>query len=249
MGLPRRTGPLAIGLRAPRATGCLDELGAVVSSVPMRTLVNHRLWTGLLTGLLTLFLAVGCSAHTSEPKVTAGARLWAAGPVRWLMLPEEARRFRRLTTNRQALEFIDEFWRRRDPTPGELENPLRVSFFERAAAADRFYGEKQTAGSLTDRGRALILLGHPPILRTRRKAVPHLGSPTGNPTNQDWVRLSVWAYPIDELAPRIQAILAERKLEELTLTFVDHGERTTLLDGERLLKLIPRALVRPEAMP
>ncbi len=220
-------------------------LEPVVSSATMRAMANQRHWTWLLA----LTLVIGCSANSSGPKVTAGARLWAAGPVRWLMLPEESSRFHQLSTNRQALEFIDEFWRRRDPTPGELENPLRVSFFERAAAADRFYGEKETAGSLTDRGRTLILLGHPPILRTRRKAVPRLDPALGDQANRVWVRLLIWAYPIQELPPRVQAILEERELTELTLTFVDHGDRTTLLEGERFLKLIPRALVRPEAMP
>lgn len=212
----------------------------------MRTMWSQRSYGWLLT----LILALGCSTTISSgPKVTVGARLWASGPVRWLMLPEESRRFRGLTTNRQALEFIEEFWRRRDPTPGELENPVRVSFFERAAAADRFYGEENTAGSLTDRGRALILLGHPPILRTRRKAVPRLDPSLGDQANRVWTRLSIWAYPIDELPLRMQTLLVEREKVELTLTFVDHGNRTTLLEGERYLRLIPQALVRPEALP
>lgn len=200
--------------------------------------------------LPALLLELGCaSTGVGGAKVTAGARLWASGPVRWLMLSEETGRFRQLRTNRQALEFIEEFWRRRDPTPGEPENPVRANFFERSAAADRLYAEGATPGSLTDRGRALILLGPPPVLSHKRKAVPRLDPALGDKADRVWVRLFVWSYPIEELQPNLVQLLANPELSEISLTFVQDTERTYLLEGERYLKLAPRALVRPEALP
>lgn len=221
----------------------------------MRKIVRRRLnplplLAPLPLLLSALLLSVSCgSLGVGGTKVTAGARLWASGPVRWLMLSEEVGRFRQLTTNRQALEFIEEFWRRRDPTPGEPENPLRASFFERASAADRLYAEGTTPGSLTDRGRALILLGHPPVLRSRRKAVPRLDPALGDKADRVWVRLTIWAYPRSELPPRMAEALHDPDLTEVSLTFVHDAERTYLLEGERYLKLAARSLVRPEALP
>lgn len=199
--------------------------------------------------MVILALLVSACSGIGGAEITSSARLWAAGPARWLMQPEELQRFRQLRGNRQVLEFIEEFWRRRDPTPGESENPVRAAFFERAAAADQLYSENDLPGSLSDRGRALILLGHPPILRTKRKAVPRLDPQLGDRAERAWVRLSSWVYPLAELDERLREMLGEMPGDELQLTFVHDGDRTYLLEGERYLKLASRALVRPEALP
>ncbi|MDX1582690.1 MAG: GWxTD domain-containing protein, partial [Thermoanaerobaculia bacterium] len=57
--------------------------------------------------------------------------------------------------------FVDLFWARRDPTPSTPANEWKAAFEERVAVADEQWDEGRVRGSLTDRGRALILLGAP----------------------------------------------------------------------------------------
>ncbi len=71
---------------------------------------------------------------------------------------------------------------RRDPDLEKPGNECAKTFYQRVEAADRLYSEGGTRGSLTERGRALILLGPPPVLRYSQKRVPELGAgPAGRP--------------------------------------------------------------------
>lgn len=196
--------------------------------------------------LLVALLLTHCSSGNS--RVTAGARLWFEGPVHWLMLPAEAREFRGVRTNRQALDYIEEFWRRRDPTPEDPENPFRERFFRRVEAADRLYAERGRRGSLTDRGRVLILFGPPPILRYRQKAVPALEPDPQHARSEvrtRWMTQEVWVYPRHELEPPQQRLLEEEGgAAEIAFVFVVEPRRTYLEEGEGHLALAVHAAVR-----
>lgn len=90
---------------------------------------------------------------------------WRKGPAQWIMTGDETRAWKNLKDDAAASAFIDLFWARRDPTPGTFENEFRADFDGRVINADKLYTEKRTRGALTDRGRALIVLG-PPSRRT-----------------------------------------------------------------------------------
>lgn len=77
------------------------------------------------------------------------------------MTSAEQRTWRSVATETQAIDFIDLFWARRDPTPGTSPNENRVEFDRRVAYADRAFMEGKRRGALTERGRVLILLGFP----------------------------------------------------------------------------------------
>src|SRR3954449_1580217 len=108
-------------------------------------------------------LTLGC--QSAEPRRPASGAGLDEGPTRWLMLPEEEKQYRRLRTSREVIDFVEAFWLRRDPDPETPSNEFAKEFYERVEAADRLYGEGGVRGSLTDRGRALVLLGPPPRMR------------------------------------------------------------------------------------
>jgi GWxTD domain-containing protein len=203
-------------------------------------------WQSALAPLVLVALAASCSGARGA-RVSAGARLWLEGPVRWLLTPEETRDFRGLTTHRQVLEFIEAFWRRRDPTPEDPDNPFRLAFVERSAAADRLYAEGARRGSLTDRGRVLILFGPPSILRYRQKAVPVLAPdrPRGKTAAATrWMTQEVWAYlPEDLPASFLELLPEEESRSELAFVFAAEARRTYLLEGVRYCELAAAALV------
>ncbi|MBV8199396.1 MAG: GWxTD domain-containing protein [Acidobacteria bacterium] len=190
----------------------------------------------------------GCSGE--PPPALAPAADLIAGPLRWLMLPDEVRQVRELRTGRATAEFLEAFWRRRNPDPGGAVNECARRFRERVLAADRLYGEDGRRGSLTDRGRALVLLGPPPVLRYGQRRIPSWepGATVTQPsTHSRLVAVETWIYPLSNLAPRLAELLAAEPAAPdagATLVFLAESPRhTRLLEGERVLELAARALI------
>ena len=63
--------------------------------------------------------------------------------------PEEKRR------------FLFEFWERRDPSPGTVENEMKREYLRRAEYADQAFSTGRKEGWQTDRGRVYIIYGPP----------------------------------------------------------------------------------------
>ena len=200
----------------------------------------------------SLLLALGVSAGgcTSAADMPGSARAWIEGPVRWLVLPEEARRFRRLSSNAEVLAFIEDFWRRRDPDPETPGNAVAQRFFERVQAADLLYAGEGAPGSLTDRGRTLILLGSPSVLRYTQRSAPTWqpgGVRGGRPSATERLRIEVWGYERADLPAPLLARLEDRGSGfPLEVTFVEEGRATILVSGEELLEEAARSAVREE---
>jgi hypothetical protein len=99
---------------------------------------DRSLWR--LAGLaLPVVASLSLPASAGQGTQHAGVTGWADGPVRWLMTPEEARQVRRLRTGRQAIVFLESFWRRRDPTPDDRANPFAEQYQRRVEDADELY--------------------------------------------------------------------------------------------------------------
>lgn len=216
------------------------------SARPIRPCTFVRGTLGFLALAWVLLSAVGCRQGLS-PQLAASARVWFEGPAQWLMLPEEERAARGLSDNREALDFIERFWRRRDPTPADPENPVRTAFFERAIAADRLYGEGNRRGSLTDRGRVLILFGSPPTLRYRQEAVPALAPDRERRMTElvtRWMTEETWVFEPQDLPPGFSDFLPEDERDrEISFVFNTSGQHTYLRDGERYCEIARRAAV------
>jgi len=191
------------------------------------------------------WFALGCRSAPVRGPATGGG--FDQGPTRWLMLPEEVRQYRRLRTSREVVDFVETFWRRRDPDPDAPGNEFAKTFYDRVEAADRLYGDGGVRGSLTDRGRALLLLGPPPTLRYGQKKVPawdpgHPGSPSAVQTHS--LPLESWVYPVEELPPALQQLVREEDSDpEIRLVFVADPQHVTMIEGEEYLEMAARAAV------
>jgi GWxTD domain-containing protein len=116
--------------------------------------LQHRRMNRII-GLILLGLAATSGFAELSPKF----KEWNAGPAQWIMTSDEKRAWRKVTTDSDAIHFIDLFWVRRDPSPGTAINEFRNEFESRVVWADKAYGEKRRRGALTDRGRVYIVLG------------------------------------------------------------------------------------------
>jgi len=91
---------------------------------------------------------------------------WADGPVRYLMTYTEDERVKKLKSVPDLSQYISNFWARRDPTPGTLENEFRRTYWERVLEANKRFRDSTIPGWKTDRGKIYIMLGEPDDVTT-----------------------------------------------------------------------------------
>jgi GWxTD domain-containing protein len=89
-----------------------------------------------------------------------------------LMLEDEEKSFRELKEKADRAEFQRIFWARRDPDLDTPANEYEPEYLAAAAEADKRYSVRGRKGSLTDCGRAFILLGEPAEAKKEGAAEP-----------------------------------------------------------------------------
>ncbi len=85
---------------------------------------------------------------------------WITKDVPYIITDDERKAFKSLKTNEERENFIENFWRRRDPNPDTEENEFREEYYERIAYANEHYASG-IPGWKTDRGRIYIAWGKP----------------------------------------------------------------------------------------
>jgi GWxTD domain-containing protein len=201
--------------------------------------------------LLVALTSVGACRSTAPQATSRELMRWAEGPVSWLIQPEEWREVRQATRPGEAMAFIEDFWARRDPDPTTEVNSFRESFSRRVEAADILYSEATKEGSMTDRGRALILLGSPSVVRIGSESTLawEQGEESKRGVETRDQKVEIWGYRLEDLPPNlVQSAQASKKGNgnalELTLTFVIEPRRAHLHEGEDLLELAARSSVQ-----
>ena len=117
---------------------------------------------------------------------------WLKQDVAYIITDAERNAFKSLQSGPEREHFIEQFWQRRDPTPGTVENEFKEEHYRRIAYAnDHFPGP--IPGWKTDRGRIYITYGPPDEKETH---------PSGNaPSN----------VPFEQWAHRSQSPESERR--------------------------------------
>jgi GWxTD domain-containing protein len=85
---------------------------------------------------------------------------WLEKDVAYIITDEERKAFKKLETDEEREQFIEAFWRRRDPDPDTDENEYKEEYYERIAYANEHYASG-IPGWKTDRGRIYIMYGKP----------------------------------------------------------------------------------------
>jgi GWxTD domain-containing protein len=87
-------------------------------------------------------------------------RKWLNEDVTYIITDEERAAFKRLATDEEKEQFIEQFWLRRDPTPDTQENEYKEEHYRRIAYSNERYASG-IPGWKTDRGRIYITFGPP----------------------------------------------------------------------------------------
>jgi GWxTD domain-containing protein len=159
---------------------------------------------------LVVLWTVSCS---SSPRIRVGK-----DPIieafyeraRLIMTGEENKIWKSLPDSASKEEFIEEFWKIRDPDPGTDENEAKLEFEERVRYANMWFGtfnprrgydskgedeEKSRTGWNEERGRVYIVLGPPDVIyfmSSDNETVSHDGS-RYRPQAEEWT-MEQWIY-------------------------------------------------------
>lgn len=87
----------------------------------------------------------------------------------YLITDQERKAFKALATDEERENFIEQFWRRRDPNPDTEENEFREQYYERIAYANEHF-TSGIPGWKTDRGRIYIAWENLTLLSRIRQA-------------------------------------------------------------------------------
>jgi GWxTD domain-containing protein len=99
-------------------------------------------------------------APGAQPR--AWSQKWVYEDVVYIIANDERNAFLTLTTDDERRKFIDQFWERRDPTPGTADTEFKDEHYRRIGFVNgRFASLSGLPGWKTDRGRIYIQYGPP----------------------------------------------------------------------------------------
>jgi GWxTD domain-containing protein len=97
---------------------------------------------------------------TAQQATATPYQKWLNEDVAYIISDDERAAFNRLQADEEREHFIEQFWLRRDPTPGTPENEFREEHYRRIAYANEHFASR-IPGWKTDRGRIYITYGPP----------------------------------------------------------------------------------------
>ncbi len=95
-----------------------------------------------------------------EKELAGPWKKWLNEDVVYIITDEEKQAFKRLKTDEERQQFVEQFWLRRDPTPDTEENEYKEEHYRRIAYANDHYASG-IPGWKTDRGMIYIKYGAP----------------------------------------------------------------------------------------
>ena len=148
--------------------------------------------------------------------------------VIYIITPAERAAFQRLTTNEERDQFIEEFWRRRNPDPDSPENTAREEHFRRIAYANDHFSSG-VPGWKTDRGHIYILWGPADEVDFHAAGSPYTRTPQEGGGETVTYAFEVWRYRhLGEIGDNIELEFVDPTgTGEFHLT-MDPGEKDAL---------------------
>ena len=132
-----------------------------------KTIIRNAL---LAASVLTMSASFGLAQEPGQDPMTKARKQekennkiyqdWINKDVPYIITGDEKKAYKLLKSDEERENFIENFWRRRDPNPDTEENEFREEYYERIAYANEHYASG-IPGWRTDRGRTYIAWGKP----------------------------------------------------------------------------------------
>lgn len=127
--------------------------------------MSRHTFVFLLLGFV--FPSAALTAASSSELLDRADTRWRTGPVRYLLTREEDAAFKKLKTDEERKAFVEEFWTKRDPTPGTPANEFKDAYAQKLGLVDQRFGPPEGLGWEEDRGKVVLLLGVPDSVEVR----------------------------------------------------------------------------------
>jgi GWxTD domain-containing protein len=144
---------------AAAAAVLLAIFAAALTALPTKLPQARHARTPAAMPLAALAVAAPAPQPATAPLPTP-YRKWLREDVAYIITDQERTAFLALSSDAERENFIEQFWQRRDPTPGTPENEFRDEHYRRIAYANEHFAGS-VAGWKTDRGRTYIVYGPP----------------------------------------------------------------------------------------
>ena len=157
---------------------------------------------------------------------------WLNEDVAYIITPEERAAYKKLTTDEERYQFIEQFWLRRDPSPDTMENEFRDEHYRRIAYANERFASGWP-GWKTDRGRIYITWGPPDEIDSHPSGGAYMrpaGEGGGETTTYPF---EVWRYRYlegPELGNEVMIEFVDRTMTGEYRIALDPGEKDALLN-------------------
>ncbi len=153
----------------------------------------QRLLSLLLLVLMPVLAAGEEKAQREERSLERYFKKWLEEDVVYIITDEERDVFNKLTTPEEKEKFIEQFWIRRDPTPGTVENEFKEEHYRRLSYANKRFASGKP-GWKTDRGRIYIKFGEPDEIDSHPVGGQYLRQPHEGGGSTATYPFEVWRY-------------------------------------------------------
>jgi GWxTD domain-containing protein len=242
----------------------MDAVGRVPRSVRQMNASRPILSTAALLLLISPVQAAPQSAPPAFSKLSTKQELrrqkalrveminpyrrWFSFEVRDIITFEEISAFKRFLTDDEREEFIEQFWERRNPEPGSLENKYKQTYFRRAASANERFSST-TPGWQSDRGRIYTKFGPPNEI----EKCPHGGMMRWSERPNDVTTVTKpferWLYrDMAGIGPnRVLIFMDSMSTGDYRLVMLPSDENSILRDSRRDGEMPKGPIVPPES--
>jgi GWxTD domain-containing protein len=131
------------------------------------------------------------SATSPREELSQTYKRWLDEDVHWIITDEERSAFKQLSGDQERDQFIEAFWRRRDPTPDTTENEYKEEHYRRIVFANEQFASA-LPGWKTDRGRFYVMYGPAYEIESHASGGTYT-SPFGGQTASN-LPYEVWRY-------------------------------------------------------
>lgn len=108
-----------------------------------------------------------------KPSDESDFKRWVESDAAYIITDSEKESFLQLKSNEEREQFIENFWRRRDPDPDTEINEFKEEYYERIAYTNEHFASG-IPGWKTDRGLIYILFGKPDNIEKGRAEFDNL---------------------------------------------------------------------------
>ena len=165
----------------------------------------------------------------AQKEMESAYKKWLTDEVPYIITDDERAAFKKLSTDDEREQFVEQFWERRNPNPGSPENEFKEEYYRRIAYTNEHYASG-IPGWKTDRGRIYIMYGPPDEVESHPSGGSYVRPPEEGGGETSTYPFETWRYRyIDGIGTNIILEFVDPTMTGEYHMTMDPGEKDALL--------------------